>query len=392
VAQFFILCGWVARQVGEDFPAEYWERLRALLRFLAAMLEGGGGLPMVGDADDGYVLALDDEPREARSWLSAGAALLRDDSLKTAANARFSQTAAWLLGGAGREVFEGLPAAGAGEALRSRSFEEAGYSLLQNGERESADRISVLIDHGELGLGPIAAHGHADALSVTLRAFGVDVLVDPGTYDYFSYAGWRDYFRSTRAHNTVEIDGQDQSVMQGPFLWAQRAQARRVWWAATPTGGRVVAEHDGYRRLTDPVTHSRTVELHGLDLTITDEFDGQAAHRYAFRLHFAEDCEVFSAGVLLDVVLGNGGRLTVEMDPQLEVSTYTGSDNPQSGWVSRGYHHKSPSPSVVGRCEATGPLTLVTRIRVQAPADRIIEHGASAGLRRPQPVGGQAGI
>ena len=58
----------------------------------------------------------------------------------------------------------------------------------------------------------------------TLRAFGTDVLVDPGTYDYFTHPEWRRYFRSTQAHNTVEVDGLDQSQQLGLFLWGARAQ------------------------------------------------------------------------------------------------------------------------------------------------------------------------
>lgn len=55
----------------------------------------------------------------------------------------------------------------------------------------------MVFDCGLLGMEPLAGHGHADALSFALRAFGSDVLVDPGTYDYFSYPTWREYFRST---------------------------------------------------------------------------------------------------------------------------------------------------------------------------------------------------
>ena len=88
----------------------------------------------------------------------------------------------------------------------------------------------MVFDCGELGFKAIAAHGHADALSFTLRAFGSDVFVDPGTYDYFSYSAWRAYFRSTSAHNTLAVDGRDQSVMLGPFLWGARAQARCIAW------------------------------------------------------------------------------------------------------------------------------------------------------------------
>ena len=108
----------------------------------------------------------------------------------------------------------------------------------------------MVFDCGELGFGSLAAHGHADALSVTVRAGGVDVLVDPGTYDYFTFPDWRRYFRSTRAHNTLGIDGVDQSAQLG--LVSVGPPGRRP---AASTGVRVreadplPGEHDGYRVL-----------------------------------------------------------------------------------------------------------------------------------------------
>jgi len=107
------------------------------------------------------------------------------------------------------------------------------------------------VDCGELGLGAIAAHGHADALSLALRAFGTDVLVDPGTYDYFTHRAWRDHFRSTRATTRSRWTA-GQSEMLGLFLWGARARARCLRFEPAPGGGELVVEHDGYARLADP--------------------------------------------------------------------------------------------------------------------------------------------
>jgi hypothetical protein len=50
------------------------------------------------------------------------------------------------------------------------------------------------------------------------------VIVDPGTYCYHREPRWRNHFRSTAAHNTVVLDGADQSEMLGPFMWGRRAR------------------------------------------------------------------------------------------------------------------------------------------------------------------------
>ncbi|MCH7872999.1 MAG: alginate lyase family protein, partial [Planctomycetes bacterium] len=288
VIQFFLIAGLVARKRGEDFPKSYWDRLELMLEFVAAMLEGGARLPMVGDADDGYVLDLDNDPVDPRGWLCIGAEVFgREDWADIAGTG--DEAVTWLCdtasGGNQRP-------AQAGVRLESRAFPQSGYYLLQSGRRHERDRISIVFDCGSLGYGPLAAHGHADALSFTLRAFGEDVLVDPGTYDYFSYPEWRAYFRSTRAHNTIVIDDLDQSEVSGLFLWERKARARCIEWAPSEGGGRIVAEHDGYTRLSDPVVHRRTLELDGPAglITIRDEIVAHEEHDTAIYFHLAETC------------------------------------------------------------------------------------------------------
>ena len=208
VLEFLLLAGHVGRASGHPFSASYWSAVERMLEFAGALGEAGDEPPAYGDADDGYVLDLG-EPRRAQPLLATGALLTGRADLKRFAGG-FRQSTRWLLGHDARERFAALPA-DVPASLVSRAFPDTGYYLLQCGTPSAADRIGVLFDCGELGFGSIAAHGHADALSVTLRAFGTDVLVDPGTYDYFTHAEWRRYFRSTAAHNTVEIDDRDQS-------------------------------------------------------------------------------------------------------------------------------------------------------------------------------------
>ncbi len=366
VLQFFLIAGLVGRWTGEEFPAEYWERLEKMFEFLGGLSEGGDHLPMFGDADDGYVLNLGDDPRDPGEWLAVGAVLFERPDFKQWSG-RYTETARWLLGGDGRERFDALTRAHLNGALSSRAFPEAGYYLLQCGR--GAGRISVVFDCGELGMGALAAHGHADALSFTLRAFGVDVLVDPGTYDYFSYPQWREYFRSARAHNTVVVDGEDQSEMLGAFLWGRRAHTRCIAWEPSEHGGQVRGEHDGYACLPDPVIHRRTLELDGQkrELTIRDEIDTLGKHEVALHLHLAEHCRLDPRGPNSFHVDTGAGAVRIEMDERLTVEVLEGSENPIGGWVSRGYHCKAPAVTLVGRCTVEIPTSLVCRIEVGRP-------------------------
>ncbi len=383
VMQFFTLAGIVGQRTGTEFSAAYWHRLEQMFEFAAALLEGGEPAPLFGDYDDGYVLDLGRTEGDLRAWLPVAAVLLGRGDFKALAG-DFSECGRWLLGPAGAARYSRLPVEDPHPPLRSRAFRDSGYYLLQCGRPADPGRISVLLDCGDLGYGPLAAHGHADALSFVLRAFGTDILVDPGTYDYFTYPAWRSYFRSTRAHNTLEIDGLDQSVMTGPFMWGARARAKCLLWEPGDNGGEVLGEHDGYARLPGPVIHRRRLELDGARrvLTIEDEIQTGARHAVAVCFHFAEHCLVKQAGPQRVEVLVTGGGVTLELDPRLDLNLSCGTELPLGGWVSRGYHRKEPATSVVGRCVTEGNLRLVSRVEIGAPACAESAPGVDSGCVR----------
>jgi hypothetical protein len=362
VLQLFLVAGISARRSGQDFAAAFWNRLQRMFAFARGLAEGGPP-PFFGDGDDGYVLDLGEGVADAENLTKLEAALFAES---TGAGTPSSESAYWLLGPSPREDSRRSAAAQVSRELESRSFEDAGYYLLQWGRSDSADRVSVVFDCGELGFGALAAHGHADALSVMVRAGGLDVLVDPGTYDYFSFPEWRQYFRSTRAHNTVAIDGKDQSDQLGSFLWGRRAAARCLAWYPREGGGKVVGEHDGYASLQDPVTCRRSLQLDRdtRSLTITDEIVSKGPHEAALFFHFADHCEVRAASPgnhLLHVSFPAGSAL-LRLDSSLTVKLSKGGAAPGSGWMSRGYHRRTAASLVAATMRSPGALTLQTRL------------------------------
>jgi len=167
---------------------------------------------------------------------------------------------------------------------KSICYPEGGVSIL----RSEDGRVLIGIDHGPLGFGTIAAHGHADALSFQMYLDGEPVFADAGTYIYHVDLESRNDFRKTENHNTVVIDGQDQSEMLGAFLWGKRAETkllahnllignqddREICDVMVPNKREetrlfVEAEHDGYA----PAVHRRRFEFDGgKDLEILDSF------------------------------------------------------------------------------------------------------------------------
>ncbi len=283
VADMMIVSGLVARANGCDFSTAYWHRLRGMLQYLASIMDAGGHVPNFGDADDAIIARLDaaEKVDVYRSLLATGAVLFDCAEFKFKAGAIDDKTR-WLLGDAAAGKYPSIDMSSVSLPMR-RDFSQSGYYVL--GDRfETQHEVRLVADAGPLGYLSIAAHGHADALSFTLSVAGRELLIDPGTYAYHTQKLWRDYFKGTSAHNTVRIDGVDQSVSGGNFLWIKHAQSQLIAVERTPLAERWIASHDGYLRLKDPVAHRREIlfEKEQLRLQVTDELLGSGEHDVVF--------------------------------------------------------------------------------------------------------------
>jgi hypothetical protein len=229
--------------------------------------------------------------------------------------------------------------------------------LRTSGENE----IWCRCDGGPHGYLSIAAHAHADALSVEVRYAGIDILADPGTYCYHGEREWRSYFRSTIAHNTAELDGQSQSSERGPFMWARHAQAREVEVIDDGDIARWTAEHSGYASLDPPATHRRSVLLDraSRSLDIIDEIEGRHQVRLAF--HFGPEVHVEldgSSAALKWPQTGTPGAAQLELPGVLQWSLHRGETDPILGWYSPSLGRRVPAYTLLGRgyCALGAPL------------------------------------
>ncbi|MBL8270352.1 alginate lyase family protein [Steroidobacter sp.] len=365
VADMMLVSGLIARANGCDFSTAYWHRLRGMLQYIASIMDAGGQVPNFGDADDAIIARLDpDVPDVYRSLLATGAVLFESAEFKFKAGAVIDDKTRWLLGDAALGKYEAIDMARVSLPMR-KDFANAGYYIL--GDRYETNReVRIVADAGPLGYLSIAAHGHADALSFTLSAGGQEILIDPGTYAYHTQRLWRDYFKGTSAHNTVRVDGVDQSVSGGNFLWIKHAQAQVVTVERTPLADRWVASHDGYSRLKHPLTHRREIlfEKQQSRLQVTDELLGSGAHEVELFWHFAEQCSVIADGRAVRVTCGDV-LLSMILPEGLRCSVYRGVERPQPhGWISRSFDAKLPTTTIVANGPINGGARLVTRINL----------------------------
>lgn len=365
VLDFLILAALAGKANRIDFPMAYWERIEAMMSFMASIMDVSGNMPMIGDADDGYVVRLssDDTLHPYRSLLGIGGELFHRPDFREKAGIR-GEKSIWLLGDSDvRHDHSNKPVKQ--EFPIRRSFPTGGYYIMGK-DFETEAEVRMIVDCGPIGYLSTAAHGHADALSVYLSVGGTEFLIDPGTYTYHTQTIWRNYFRSTAAHNTVSVDDVDQSVMAGNFMWRHKAESTCIQWDLSDQKDHFIGQHNGYMRLSDPVRHIREIEFRKREQTffISDTIQCTGYHRVYRFWHFSEYCTVKQSGNV--VTAENCGiRISlVDMSESDNRVLHHGDEQRPLGWISRKYAVKVPTTTGVWTHEIQGPATLQTKIEV----------------------------
>jgi len=346
---------------GDSLSDATWERLTGMLDAGAAILDVTGRPPRQGDGDDGRALVVDDPDRDPwATVLATGSALLGSPSWWPTFSGSVQTS---LFGAIGKS--RQLPRA----PVRPRRFPDAGLVILRSSS-EDGQEIWCRCDGGPHGFLSIAAHAHADALSVEVRHDGVEILADPGTYCYHGEPRWREWFRSTAAHNTVELASQSQSQSGGPFLWTTQARTTTltcdVGDQATQTWS---AEHDGYRRLNLSAIHRRSVTLDspGRRLTIVDSFNTTATVPLRLLWHFGPGIAVDLDGgrAALSWQIGPARRQGAMMLAEgLAWRCHRADIDPILGWYSPRFGCRVPATSLVGHGTASSSIRLVTELEL----------------------------
>ncbi|MFE0316695.1 alginate lyase family protein [Streptomyces albogriseolus] len=343
-----------ADAAGVAVPATTRLVLLRMTDALAAVVDNRLRPPRQGDADDGHGLVLDGPDTD------------RWGSLLATGEAVFGRLG-WWPEVPGTDVRTPLLASltepyGRGVARpesRPAHFADAGLTVLRG-----PGEIWCRCDGGPHGFLSIAAHAHADALSVEVRHDGVDVLADPGTYCYHGRPEWRSYFRSTLGHNTLEAGGRDQSVSGGPFLWTRHAGTRVLTVDADgEETARWCAEHDGYR----PLVHRRQVELahESREVRVTDTVSGDRREvRLAFHLGPSVTAELEGSRARLAWTRDGEDRSAVlDLPAGLTWRAHRGESGPPLGWYSPGFGRKVPSTTLVGSGSVDGTAGFTTVLR-----------------------------
>jgi Heparinase II/III-like protein/Heparinase II/III N-terminus len=363
---FYIHLVALAGRTGLQLPPYVEERLALSLDHLTWITKPDGTSPLIGDDDGGRLINLGErDANDFRDTLSTGAALFGRGDWKHVAGDAAIETL-WLLGPQGLSRFDEIKANPPAE--QARGFAAGGYFVMRDGWSDGSSYL--MIDCGPHGADN-CGHAHADALAFEFASEGASWLVDPGTFTYTGDKRLRDYFRTTEAHTTVTVDGQPQSLGAGPFSWNHIAGSTPREFIVEDGFCYFEGSHNGYERLNDPVTHSRSILFVKEDarhraaraqqmalpsyVIVRDTFKASQQHRYAARYHFSAECSTAANG--------NGAKAGRPSGEELDIFSFARAEAQtriEEGWVSRTYGQRQPAPVAVIEAEGKGDQELVS--------------------------------
>ncbi|MFP2905759.1 alginate lyase family protein [Pyxidicoccus sp. 3LFB2] len=309
--QVYQLAQW-SQTHGVEVSPQMWPVLERMARFASYVVQPDGRIPMLGASQRLLV-------RKHQPVLLARMAAV------------FPELAHMLTAGM----------CGSAPTERLAFFESSGVAVLRSSFDPALDYQAQT--HLVFDMGPYRTdHSHLDALNVVLYSAGRTLLTDSGMFTE-EPGEEEDYFRSTRAHNTVTVDGLDQREGHArPGLSAQ--------------GGRWLYQ-SGSHKLYEGVHHWRAVMLLEQDVVLVlDRLTSQDAHRFEQRWQFQPDLTVSPQGASASVTDATGKRvlqITQALPGGLSVSTVRGATHPYDGWYSEDYEVRKAATVLVYPREGT---------------------------------------
>ncbi len=332
---------------GQPLSTEVRDAFARGVEWLDAMVDAATGeAPNLGWNDGSSVLPLDSCAfRDCRPVLQAAHFLL--ERRRCFAPGPWDEPLLWLFG---REAVATSPQQPLPTALTPlQNFSDGGYCVLRGDNSRGIMRAATFRHRPS----------HADQLHLDLWFQGINIAQDAGTYLYNAPPPW-DALAGAAVHNTVTVDGQDQMIRGGRFLWLDWSRGRVLRHQCTPQGLLCEAEHDGYARVG--VRHRRSLACIAADTWIVvDDLIGAGDH--SLRLHW----------LLADLphAAPAPGCLRLQMPAgQLDISVYCSAPADTSvlraeaastrGWSSPAYAEKCPALSLVSLARGALPMRWIT--------------------------------
>ena len=340
VFDFFLLYRICCRSNEIGYRPKIDERLEKSWHFINSLKDAKGNIPNLGDQDSAILVNFGlDNHENFHSILNTGALLFKSADIQT--DRKDLKT--FLLTGREHPPCKTLQT----ELSPCVTFHKySGIAIIKD---RVQDKEIMFTGHAmPMGLAPLYAHGHLDALSFTLSVGGKEIIVDPGTYLYHNSGEWRSYFRSTAAHNTLRLNKKEFSRQTGDFMFSRAYQITEHSLEQTDTKIIWQAGHDAYAKappfadVVRRVTWEKERNLIQLD-DMVDTKSGTVAELF---FHFHPGCKVDVENPGTIDIKRNDIRIMLFYDTRFQHDILCGSKNPVAGWFSPGFNQIEKSTTV----------------------------------------------
>lgn len=356
VLDFFLMFKIVCDSQDIKYNREINSRLEKSCEYIHLIMDSKGNVPNIGDQDSAVLINFGmDNHNNLQSILNTGSVLFDNTDFQ---RDNFPDFKTWALLGdkINKRHVRIKP-----NPNQSTLLADSGLTVIK--QRMKNKEVVFIGNTTPLGMPPLYAHGHLDALSFYLSISGKEILIDPGTYLYHSGGKLRRYFRSTAAHNTVRINEQELTEQVADFMFGKpykitehslKENKKEIIWQAA---------HDAYRALDNSVIHDRQVvfDLSTETLKLKDSLAGNDNYLIEQFFHFHPQCNVEfnekQAFIQYDEVM-----LNIVFDPEVKLTAYRGSEDPLLGWFSARFNHIEPCWTLVARAKGNKKSELSTEI------------------------------
>jgi Heparinase II/III-like protein/Heparinase II/III N-terminus len=343
VAQLALHSFIVQQRCGCTIAPAFEARLRLMFEWISTLADDAWKLPYVGDCDNGRVELLADDIAE--TMLPA----CERHSLRVKS---LCVLATQLLG---------LPMDDGEHASKhvrkpASLLRESGLAVLRAGD---ASVVFCAMPNGLQGKG---SHTHCDKLSIVFRLNSEEVFCDSGSRCYTRSAELRNLDRSTKAHNTLMIDGAEQNIIPSDpgflFQCGNEAVVSRI--VISENGELAVrASHHGYS--TVGVVHRRTVQLTERSLLVLDELSGAEKHVLEIRYILGPAWRVSSemmTGEMVSCAITGPHRLSLQCEAESPLTLII-----LPVQISREYGAELPTSCIRIQTTACLPAKVQTRVK-----------------------------
>ena len=341
IMELFILAGVLLAKNDIEIPVNVLDRFFRMNEFIMNLMNKNGKVAEFGDSDNGKAIRLSSGGFNFYASLLTSASILSGREDFKGKSSGFKEEHYWIFGMEGLKKYSFIKSVNPG--LSSRLFKEGGYCILRNSSDNCKEEI-LTMDCGELGYPFMAPHGHADLLSITFSADGIDLLIDPGTYLYHTGDAWRDYFRSTKAHNTITINDRNQSEIKGPFMWGKRPVFSVHECEFSDQKDNITASCDN-----PGISHKRSICFYKEEAlwVIKDCISANGKNTIRQYFHLGRDSAIKALSSNVIEAENRGVFLYMLLDKRFSVEIKKGEIAPILGWSSDMFGKKIESPVLV---------------------------------------------